>query len=168
MKHNPKLIILRGNCGAGKSTVANQLRKSTGSEKQVALIEQDIFRLYLLKDEGLDSNHHIELIQQTAEFVLARGYNVIIEGTLHAETYKDMLTDLAQEASAHFVYYLDISIEESAKRHQSRSIAYKFGEEKLREWYKEQDTLGFENEKIIPESSSLKDTVETIRVDTNL
>ncbi len=167
-KYDSKLIILRGNCGVGKSTVAKELRRSANSEKQVAIIEQDIFRLYLLKDEGMDSNHHIELIQQTTEFVLAWDYDVIIEGTLHSETYKDMLSELMQKTPAHFVYYLDISLEESVKRHQSRSIAHKFGEEKLREWYKGQDTLGLENEKIIPETSTLEETIGTIRADTPL
>lgn len=167
-KYNAKLIILRGNCGVGKSTVAKELRESARSAKRVALIEQDIFRLYLLKDEGWDSSHHIELIRQTAEFVLTRGYDVIVEGTLHAEKYQDMLGQLTEKTSEHFIYYLDVSLAESVRRHQTRSIAHKFGEEKLREWYKGQDRLGFETEKIIPETNSLADTIETIRADTNL
>lgn len=167
-KYDSKLIILRGNCATGKSTVAKQLRKSAKSEEGVALVEQDIFRLYLLKNEGLDSNHHIELIQQVAEFVLARGYDVIIEGTLHSIKYGNMLEGLVQKTPTNFTYYLDVSLEETVKRHQSRPISHKFGEEELRKWYKGRDMLGFENEKIISENSSLEDTVDSILADTNL
>ena len=44
----PKLIILRGNSGSGKTTIAKELQKKFG--KNTMLISQDVIRRDILKD----------------------------------------------------------------------------------------------------------------------
>ena len=43
----PKLIILRGNSGSGKTTIAKELQNSFG--RNTMLISQDVIRRYMLK-----------------------------------------------------------------------------------------------------------------------
>jgi len=79
-----------------------------------------------------------------------------------------MLRRLSERCLDTHVYYFDISFEETLCRHKSKSNAHEFGEKEMRAWYMSRDLLGYRNEKVIPEKSSLEDTVRMIIEDAEL
>lgn len=87
------LIILRGNSGSGKTTVARALQHERGRD-QVAVISQDVVRREVLWARDIAGNPAIDLIGLMARYALERGLSVIVEGILHPERYGDMLLDL--------------------------------------------------------------------------
>ena len=62
-----KLIVVRGQSGSGKSTVAKEIRASFNSP--TALIEQDYLRRYLLGEKGTTSGNNVGLIEKIIEKV---------------------------------------------------------------------------------------------------
>src|ERR671919_85356 len=123
---NTRLIVLRGPSGSGKSTTARRLRDHLG--RSVALIEQDYFRRVVLKERDVPGGANIELISTAARFALDRGWNVIIEGIMHAEHYANMLDELRHDHLGTSVfYYFDVSWEETLRRHETRPQAAEFG-----------------------------------------
>lgn len=164
------LIVLRGNSGSGKSTTAVLLRQTAverGCKQKIALIEQDYLRRSILKEKETEGTDNIDLIRQMVQFVLDRGYVVILEGILFSERYDSMLEAFAAGIESHF-YYFDVSFEETLRRHSSKPNAHEFGETEMREWYKRLDTLHFTNETILSEDLSQESIIETILSDTKL
>ncbi len=155
-----KLIVLRGNSGSGKSTVAKRLREA--SSRQIALVEQDYLRRFVLKEKETEGTNNIGLIQQTVEYALSHGYDVILEGILYFPRYGKMLERLARHCPDHYFFYFDVGFDETLKRHATKPNAHEFGEPEMREWYKPGQQTGFDREWIIPESSSIEQSVQTI------
>lgn len=169
MKHfDNKLVVLRGNSGSGKSTVAKKLREQATSDRKIAIVEQDYLRRFILKERKVDNGDNIDLIQQTVEFALKRDYYVILEGILWSKRYSKMLHALLRQANETFVYYIDVSIEGTLERHKTKHNAHEYGEKEMREWYINHDVLGTKNEVVIPESSSMEETVKLILMQTGL
>ena len=114
-----QLIIIRGNSGSGKSSVAKAVRAQLGSK--TALIEQDYFRRIILKER--DSAHDSDILDflfQSAQFAVGRGYTVILEGILYSKKYREMLLNLTHEFS-YLAFYMDVSFEETLCRHKSKT-----------------------------------------------
>lgn len=162
----PKLIILRGNSGSGKTTVAHKLREA--SVRKIAIVGQDNIRRAILKEKEVDDGDNIDLIVNIVEFSLGRGYDVILEGILNFPRYGGMLKKLVDQFPNNFVYYFEVSLEETLKRHVTKPNAHEFGEKEMRQWYKVMDLTGFRNEVIIAENSSLQETLEKILSETLL
>jgi len=75
-----KLIIIRGNSGSGKTTIAKKLQDYLGHG--TLLIAQDVVRRDMLKVHDREGNLSIELIRQIAEYGKGRCEVVIVEGIL--------------------------------------------------------------------------------------
>lgn len=164
MKNNA-LIIIRGNSGSGKSSVARELQQRMGYG--TALIEQDYIRRILLREKDRPNQPNIELIKANAVFALHH-YDVILEGILRSDHYGVMLHELvADHKGPVHVYYFDISLEETLRRHATKPNAHEFGEKELREWYLPKDYLDVADERIIPEDSSFEDSIARILKDVN-
>lgn len=54
----PKLIILRGNSGSGKTTVAKELQKRFG--RNTMMISQDAVRRDMLKEKSITSEKELQ------------------------------------------------------------------------------------------------------------
>jgi predicted kinase len=80
-----RLIIVRGNSGSGKSTVARAVR--TGYGRGCALVEQDYLRRILLQERDVDGGVAPALIAHTVRFALDHGYHVVLEGILARSRY---------------------------------------------------------------------------------
>jgi len=154
-----QLIVLRGNSGSGKSTVARALRERFG--RGLAWVEQDYLRRIVLKEPDEPGGVNIGLIEQTVRYALEHGYHTVLEGILDAERYGEMLQRLSDTYSAHF-FYFDLSFEETVRRHATRPQSSEFSPEMMREWYRPADLLPFVQEQVFDESSSLQDVVKVI------
>jgi predicted kinase len=145
-----KLIIIRGNSGSGKSTVAKKLQEKLGDSTM--LIPQDIIRKLILKVKDRESNPAIELIFNIAVYGKTVGYDVIIEGIFSKPIYGEMLQRLIHAFDGNaYAFYFDISFEETLKRHGTKSPEIGFGEKEMRSWWHEKDYLGVKNEVLISE-----------------
>jgi len=162
-----KLIILRGPSGSGKSSIAKEIRKK--AKHKTALIEQDYLRRIVLKEKDTPDGVNSELISQVTKFALNNGYNVVLEGIFHSKNYKDMLINLLKfHPEENYIYYFNISFEETLKRHATKDKAHEFGEKEMRQWYNENDLLGVKEEQVIPEKSTQEQTIKRILEETGL
>jgi predicted ABC-type ATPase len=101
------LIILRGNSGSGKSSIAREVRARHG--RGIALVEQDYLRRIVLRERDQPGGHAAALIAQTVRFALDIGYHVICEGILHSARYRPMLDDLRRaHRGTTLAYYIDV------------------------------------------------------------
>jgi predicted kinase len=158
-----KLIVIRGNSGSGKTSIARAIRARYG--RGCALIEQDYFRRIVLREHDSIASTGIapELIGTAAGLALDRGYHVVLEGILSTARYLPMLRDLlaAHHGESH-LFYLDVSYDETVRRHATRSLANGVTPEQMRGWYRPHDVLGIAGEHVIAESSTLVETVAHI------
>lgn len=160
-----KLIILRGNSGSGKSSVARAIQDRVTPPPM--LIEHDYFRRQVLKEsEGPDSMN-AELIYRTVAYAFEHNRDVIIEGIMRLKYYQGLFDRLIELSDKAYVYYFDISFEETLRRHQAKGVT-DFGEAEMTRWFQADDRTGYDNEVIIPEVSSLEQTVARILIETGL
>ena len=153
------LIVLRGNSGSGKSSVARALRERYGYG--LAWVEQDYLRRTLLREHDVEGGKNIGLIETNVRYCLGVGYVTVLEGILHAKHYAPMLSRLPTDFGGQW-YYFDLPFEETVRRHATRPQATEFGPEQMRAWYKERDLLPFVNETVIGSEQTLTQTVDTI------
>jgi predicted kinase len=156
-----KLVVIRGNSGAGKSTIAQTVRRRYG--RGCALVQQDHLRRVLLWEPDRPGGLAPALIAQTVRFALDHHRHVVLEGILAAARYRDTITDLVRShrGQSH-VFYLDVSLDESLRRHATRPQAADFTGAEMRSWYLPGDVLGLDGEHVVPESSTLEQAVAYI------
>ena len=161
------LIVLRGNSGSGKSSVSHALRDAYG--RGLAWVSQDLIRRIILKEKDVPGGVNIGLIDQVARYCLDHGQQVVLDGILYADRYEQALAGLNRDhlGSSHF-YYLDVSLDETLRRHATRPQATEFGPDDLRGWYCQRDLLSSIHERVIPETSTLEQTVKLILEETHL
>lgn len=157
-----KLIIIRGNSGSGKTTIAKALQKNLGTG--ALLLSQDVIRREMLAVKDTAGNASIELIRHLAEYGRANYAYVIVEGILAKHKYGDMLHELI----THFkdeaaVYYCDISFPETVRRHKMKGEAADFGVAELEKWWLPADWLGEAGEKFLGEALTIEESVAFIR-----
>ncbi|WP_407952044.1 kinase [Plantactinospora sonchi] len=157
-----KLLVIRGNSGSGKSSIAREVRQRHG--RGMALVEQDYLRRVVLRERDVDGGLAPELISQTVRLALRHGYHVVLEGIFISHRYGPMISALRRDhrGDTH-VFYLDVSLEETLRRHTLRPQASEFTAEDMRGWYRPRDLLGLPDEMVVPESSSLGETVAFIQ-----
>ncbi|MNQ11710.1 hypothetical protein D3C85_246010 [compost metagenome] len=160
-----KLIIIRGNSGSGKSTIAKEVRSRIGDglSDNTMLIQQDTLRRDILRERDmLEKRSTIDLIELMADFGRKQGRTVILEGIFTVKKYGAMLDKLASKFDEVYVYYFDLPFEETLVRHKSKSNAHEFGEKEMRDWWNEKDFLGMPNEKTLNEEMDIEDIVGQI------
>lgn len=162
------LIIIRGNSGSGKTTVAKELRSRIGDglSDNTLLVQQDVLRRDMLRERDmLEKRSVIELIELVVEFGRSQGRIVILEGILATKKYGPMLHQLASQFDEAHVYYLDIPFDETLRRHATKPNAHEFGEKEMREWWNEKDYLHIDGEKLLDKSKSVEDITTQIIAD---
>ena len=140
-----KLIILRGNSGSGKTTVAGELQKRFGNN--TLLISQDTVRRCMLRTGDGKDTPALPLLKTLLQYGKAHCGVVILEGILIADWYRPLF-ETAKElfGSEIYAYYFDIPFEETVKRHQTRPECREFDEKAMRDWWKEKDYSDVLNE----------------------
>ena len=161
------LVVIRGNSGSGKSTVARELRLRYG--RGCALVEQDYLRRQVLRERDLPGGLAPAFITHTVTFLLANRYHVVLDGIFSAGKYGRALDELRRvHRGPTFFFYLDVSLEETLRRHGTRPQATEFTEDQMRGWYRPKDLLGFAGEQLIPEASTTEETLTFIAAATGL
>ncbi|QES57210.1 kinase [Streptomyces venezuelae] len=155
----PRLIVLRGNSGSGKTAVATELRHRLG--RRLAVVGQDNVRRVILKERDTPGAANIGLIDTITRYSLIHGFHTLVEGILSATRYGEMLQQLHRDHGGHF-FYLDVPFEETLARHATRPQAADFGADEMADWYRAQDLLPGVPEHVIGLKSSLSETADLI------
>jgi len=158
-----KLIILRGNSGSGKSTVALAIAKN--SKRKVAVIDADFYRVQMLFPQGENKQDMAALMIHNVQYCLDHGYTVIWDSIFVAnDRNKKMFSDFFKQVQPkeNYIFNFDVSFEETVNRHGTRKKSNDFGPEHMKEWYRPVEKLGYDFEYLIPESNTLKDTINLI------
>lgn len=157
-----KLILLRGNSGSGKTTVAKALQNKFGSNTM--RLSHDVIRMDLLHVWGREG---IEKSQPLMMELLKYGHDnsavTILEGILPAREYGELFS-LAEELYGEniFAYYYDLPFEETLRRHKFKPNCCEFGEAEMRRWWREKDFLPNIHEEMLDSEISAEDAVERI------
>lgn len=152
-----KLIIIRGPSGAGKSTVARAL--AAASSRPTAVVDRDH---YLFLFNAVAPAPDQELLESTIRFCLDRGFDVVFEGNFKAHTHAALLDRLfAAHPRENFVFYLDVSLDETIRRHEGRRQIISV--EKMCELYPATTPLGLPGEVLVPETLRADEVVRLIR-----
>jgi len=162
---NPVLVVVRGNSGSGKSTVARGVQERFASG-ECALIEQDNFRRTILREGDFAGALNIKLIEQAASTCLEHGLVVIVEGIFHTARYESMLERLSRATTASTLFYAyDLTFAETMRRHVTRPKSKTFGYDQMVEWYHGWQPLAFVPEVRVDSSWSESATVNRIASD---
>lgn len=73
-----------------------------------------------------------------------------------------MLNDVVALFEEVYVYYLDVSFEETLRRHKTIPNSHEFGEALMRKWYIEKDVLGLANERVFTDKEIKDEILESI------
>ncbi|MFG1992138.1 AAA family ATPase [Actinoplanes sp. NPDC048988] len=163
-----KLVVIRGNSGSGKTSVAHEVRRRYG--RGCALVEQDYLRRVVLREHGGDGTPAVApaFITTVVRAALGHGYHVVLEGILHSGQYAEPLRELIASHPETSVYWMEVSFDETVRRHGRRPTPIPVTAGQMRAWYTPMDLLGVPGEQIIPESSSFEETVATVLHDSGL
>ena len=165
-----RFIMLRGPSGSGKTTIAKELFGL--ARRRTVLIHQDYYR-FIFKPAGGGSAPNAavihDMIEHNCSCALAAGYDVILEGILSVKSYAGVLDRIiAAHAGPSFMFYFDVSFEETARRHQARQATSDFTVEDMRPWYASSHRSKHRLEQLIPEQFSPSETVNYISEATGL
>lgn len=153
----PKLIILRGNSGSGKTTIAKELQKKFG--RNTMLISQDVIRRDILKVKDGENTKALPLMKELLMYGRSHSEVVILEGIMYADWYKALFEIAVQLYDKNvYAYYFDLSFEETLKRHQTKPNCNEFGEEAMRRWWREKDF----SDVLYEESITFEKDIQTI------
>ena len=160
----PKLIIIRGNSGSGKTTVAKALQQKLGHN--IMLISQDVIRRDILRvKDGMDTKA-LSLIKELILYGKNNCEIVILEGILKAGWYQPLFEFAKYEFQDKiYAYYYDIPFEETVERHQTKPNCNDFGEPDMKRWWNERDFIEIIEEKILTKEFSIDKTVDIIMND---
>ena len=157
----PKIVILRGNSGSGKSTVAGMLQAKLG--RGTLLISQDYVRRELLYVRGGPDRNSIDLLQNLVLFGKEKCDFIILEGILYQDDHEHLFRQIKEWFEEDiFAYYFDLSFAETLERHKTKPVAAEFGEAEMKSWWREKDFIPFIDEKMIDESMSVGRIVDMI------
>lgn len=156
-----KLVIIRGNSGSGKSSLAGKLQTHYG--RGTLLISQDTVRRDMLKEKVEPGNLSIDLTETLARFGYEHDLLVLVEGFYETDIYGQMLEQLKKLfAPQVFAYYYDLSFEETVRRHQTRAKQEEFTPADMKRWWKERDFLDWEEESFFTDKVSLDEASQRI------
>ena len=156
-----KLIILRGNSGSGKTTVAKALQEKLGYNT-MRISQDEVRRNMLWVKDGKDTKA-LPLMAELLKYGKVHSELTILEGIMYADWYKPLFELAIQLYDTKvYAYYFDIPFEETLKRHQTKPNCNEFGEEAMRKWWREKDFSGVLMERIITSEKDIQGIVSDI------
>lgn len=159
-----RLIILRGNSGSGKSSLARAIRAAR--PRGVAVLGQDQLRREILHVGEEPGNLTVDFLDLSARFALDRGLHVVVEGILYADIYGAMLARLvADHRGVTRCYRFDLDFDETVRRHASKPQASEYGAETMSGWWRDGDDLPGVDEHLFGPAVSLVDATAQVLAD---
>lgn len=156
-----KLIILRGNSGSGKTTIAKELQRKFG--ENTMLISQDVIRREMLGVKDGPNTLALPLIKELLFYGTSHSDIIILEGIMYADCYKPLFEYAIQLSDTKvYAYYFNIPFEETLKRHLTKPNCNDFGEETMRRWWREKDFSDVLNEVCITAERDIENIVSDI------
>ena len=156
-----QLLIIRGNSGSGKTSLAKEIQKEFG--RNTLLISQDVVRREMLWVKDGKGNLAENLLIDLLEYGHQHCELTILEGILNADWYQSLFERACElYGDSIHAYYYDLTFEETLRRHAGREQRHEFGEEAMRRWWKEKDYLEIIQERLILADQSLVKTKEEI------
>lgn len=156
-----KLIILRGNSGSGKTTVAKGLQEKFGANTM--LISQDVVRREMLMVKDGADNQALPLMMKLLQYGWEHSRIVILEGIMVSSWYRPLFEKAVSLYGDNIhAFYFDISFEETLRRHRSKPNCNEFGEEAMRRWWREKDYSDVLYESAIKESEQQGEIIRRI------
>lgn len=156
-----RLIIIRGNSGSGKSSLARAIRDAL--PRGIAIIEQDVLRREILHVRDRPGALSVPFVDLSARFALDHGLDVVIEGILNAEIYGEMLASLRSDhLGMTRSYYYELELSETLRRHRTKALAKEVSEEQVASWYCSNDLVGGLDEIVFDTTVSADDALETV------
>lgn len=153
----PTLVLIRRNSGSGKTTAAREVRRRYGPG--CALLEQHYLRRILLREHDSSQINPVAPAFIAATARTARDLGCI----LHSDRYGATLHQLIDSHTGPtYTYYIDVSFEETDRRHHRRAQPVSFTAEQMRYWYTHKDLLDVPGERLIGQASTFE-TVSAIR-----
>lgn len=161
MNVNPKIVILRGNSGSGKTTIAKNLQKCYG--RGTLLISQDAVRREMLYVKDGAETKAVDLLINLVKYGKENCTTVILEGILYADWYQRLFEVVKDEFGNNiYAYYFDIPFEETLLRHKTKPNAGEFGEADMKRWWREKDYLEIITEHMITQDMTADTIVNRI------
>jgi predicted kinase len=132
----PTLVIIRGNSGSGKTSMADALQAHFGAENCLVIHQDQIRRELLHANDHVDTPA-VALIANLIRFGLAHYPLVIVEGILRRDVYGEMLNQVVSEWHGPTLsYYLDVAFATCVAHN-----AQRFDEDIQRRWWQADDVL---------------------------
>lgn len=156
------MIVLRGNSGSGKTTIAHELRKQLPVSSMI--VSQDVVRRDILNLKDTANNISVELMTQIIQFGIDKYEVIILEGILSKSKYEYFLQSLSEFRVPVFYYYFDLPFSVTYDHHVQKNTQ-EFGFQDLKKWWIDQDYLDIDNEIIIDEITSIQRNVQRIKQD---
>lgn len=156
-----KLIIIRGNSGSGKTTVAKALQQKLGHN--IMVISQDVVRRDILRVKDGPDTKALPLLSELLVYGKNNCEIVVLEGILYSKWYNELF-GFAKKlyGSQIWGYYYDLSFEETLIRHNTKINRDDFGIEEMKKWWHEKDYIKIIPEKTVTKDMSITDVVEMI------
>ena len=168
-----KLIIIRGNSGSGKTSLAKLLQKKLGPN--TLRVSHDMIRMELLNVRGREGVLRSEpLMIELLRYGKANSEVTILEGILPTRDYSRLFEAALDIFGADiYAYYYDLTFDETLRRQMTKPNRDDFDEADMRRWWVERDFLTDANigyrrvvsERIFGAELSLDDAVELIMAD---
>lgn len=99
------IIIIRGNSGSGKTTVAKELCKKLGSD--CMLLSQDVIRRDILHTKDGENNTAIDLLKMLIMYGKTQSKIIILEGILKFQWYSSIF-DVIKKILATYIHIIMI------------------------------------------------------------
>jgi len=161
VRKESRIIILRGNSGSGKTTVAKKLQRQLG--RGTLLVSQDVVRRDMLYERDGPGTQAIGLLIELIRYGSKNCENVILEGILYADWYRELFESVKSAFENRvYAWYFDIPFEETLARHKTKPNALEFGETEMRRWWREQDLIGIIPERLIGKDMTEDETVDAV------
>lgn len=159
-----RLIIIRGNSGSGKSSLAKAVRAAR--PRGVAIIGHDVLRREVLHVRDHPGALSVPYIDMSARFALDHGLHVIVEGILHSEIYGAMLARLRSDhRGVTRSYCYELELDETLRRHRTKSLADEVTEVTVASWYRSADRVPELDEAVLDAGVSAGDALERVLAD---
>lgn len=156
----PVFVLIRGNSGTGKTTLAKKLQAHFGCQ-QCLLLQQDILRREVLHADDHEGTLAVDMIEILAEFGFKHYSIIILEGILRKDVYGKMLEKLCREFRGKtLIYYLDLPFDLTVRLNRQKD--HPFTSTQLREWWLDKDYLTKDDCKLTSVLTTFEEIVKNI------